>query len=200
MIKVNLAGAGGRRTAKRSGRTAGGEARAVPILQLLIVIGTLAGGGFWYSSLAAQNADLRSAIDQAKRQEGALESRIRQNQVDEARHKVLARRVEAIRALQRERINPIVLLDALSDAIESTDYVWLSSLDQNNAALNVSGAATSLEAIADFETNLRASGYFRNIELVRVNGDQGNFSFALNCLFAPMPAEPAAGRQSAGSN
>jgi Tfp pilus assembly protein PilN len=70
--------------------------------------------------------------------------------------------------------------------------VWLSSLDQNNATLTMSGIGTSLDAIADFETNLRATGYFRDINLVNANvqDTQGYFAFSMNCQF--LPPQPGA--------
>ena len=66
--------------------------------------------------------------------------------------------------LQKNQVSPVLALDQLAEAVERTQYVWLSSLDQKDAMLNMSGTGTSLNAIADFYTNLNATGYFKNID------------------------------------
>jgi hypothetical protein len=49
----------------------------------------------------------------------------------------------------------------------------------------MNGTGTSVDAIADFVSNLEATGYFRNINLQRAEDSRGNFSFSMNCEFAP---------------
>jgi len=85
----------------------------------------------------------------------------------------------------------------LSEAVDRTQYVWLSSLNQNNAILSMSGTGTSLNAIADFYSNLTATGYFKNIDVANATDNAGNFTFSLKCEFSP--PRPAAG-QAAGGN
>ena len=53
-------------------------------------------------------------------------------------------------------MNPVLALDVLSEAVEKTQYVWLSQLEaERNAMLSMSGKPwTSLNAIADFYADL----------------------------------------------
>ena len=88
-------------------------------------------------------------------------------------------------------MNPIVALDFLSEAVERTKFVWLSQLDQNNAMLSMTGIGTSVNAIADFFTNLENTHYFRNPELAHATDAAGNFTFSLKCEFAPPSNTPA---------
>jgi hypothetical protein len=44
---------------------------------------------------------------------------------------------------------------------------------------------TSLLAIADFYSNLQATGYFKNIDVSNAQDSSGNFTFALKCEFSP---------------
>ena len=63
---------------------------------------------------------------------------------------MLENRVNIIEGLQKNQVSPVVALDQLAQAVHKTQYVWLSTLDQNNAVFNMSGMGTSLNAIADF--------------------------------------------------
>jgi Tfp pilus assembly protein PilN len=126
----------------------------------------------------------------------ALEAVIKQDQVYESRKKMLEKRVKIVEGLLKNQVSPVMVLDQLADAVERTQYVWLSSLDQKDAALSMSGVGTSLSAIADFYSNLNATGYFKNIDLGPSQESSGNFTFSLKCEFspprkAPLVEEPA---------
>ncbi|HYR43885.1 MAG TPA: PilN domain-containing protein, partial [Terriglobia bacterium] len=163
MIKVNLIGTG-RKKSKAVTRIAL-PTNFVPILLILIVLGFAAAGYWWYTTMNNQVADLDSKINQAETQKAALENVIKQDQIYESRKKALENRVKVIEGLQKNQVSPVVALDQLSEAVERTQYVWLSNLDQNNAILTMSGTGTSLNAIADFYSNLTATGYFKNIDV-----------------------------------
>ncbi len=198
MIRVNLIGAG-RKKAPKAGSKLSMPTSAVPFVLLLIVAASAAGGYLWYTSLTAKIADLDSKISSATAQKAALEAVIKQNAVFEGRKKALETRIKVIEGLKRNQENPVLALDVLSEAIEKTQYVWLSSLDQSNATLSMNGTGSSLNAIADFYQNLERSGYFRSIEINNATDSAGNFSFSLRAQFAPpvpkpdAPAAPASG-------
>ncbi|PYS54897.1 MAG: hypothetical protein DMG13_06665 [Acidobacteria bacterium] len=107
---------------------------------------------------------------------------------------MLENRVKIIQGLQRNQISPVVALDVLSEAVNRTRYVWLSNLDQNNTVLSMNGLGTSLLAIADFYSNLEATGYFHNIDLANAQDSSGNYTFTLKCDFLP-PKNGAANPQ-----
>ena len=67
--------------------------------------------------------------------------------------------------------------------------MWLSQLGQSNTQFNMAGTGTSNNAIADFMSSLEATGYFRNINLVNMQGAEGAVTFSLSCEFVP-PALP----------
>jgi len=195
MIKVNLVGAR-KKTAGKGGPKFALPATSTPILLVLIVLGFAGGGYWWYSSLNSQSAELDSKIKGLEARKAQLEAVIKQDQVFEARKKTLENRVRIIEGLQKNQLSPVQVLDQLAEAIERTQYVWLASLDQKDAVLTMSGTGTSLTAIADFYTNLNATGYFRNVDLGPSQENAGNFTFSLKCEFAP-PRGPAAPAQPA---
>jgi Tfp pilus assembly protein PilN len=139
----------------------------------------------WYSGLTTQSENLTIEIKALEDRRAALEAVIKQDQIYEARKKMLETRVKVIEGLQRNHVSPVLALDQLAEAVERTQYVWLSSLDQRDAVLSMSGTGTSLSAIADFYTNLNATGYFRNVDLGPSQESGGNFTFSLKCEFAP---------------
>jgi Tfp pilus assembly protein PilN len=192
MIKVNLVGTGRKKAGAKAGPKIALPASFTPILLILIVLGFGGGGYWWYSSLSTQLADYDSKIKQAETQKASLESVIKQDQIYEARKKTLETRVKIIEGLQKNQLSPVIALDQLAEAVEKTQYVWLSSLDQNNAVLSMNGIGTSLNAVADFYTNLNATGYFKNVELgPNAQDSAGNWTFSLRCEFAP-PRNPTA--------
>jgi type IV pilus assembly protein PilN len=196
MIRVNLVGAVRKRA--KAGAKIALPTNFVPVLLILIVLGFAGAGYWWYSSLNNQVADLDSKIKQAEAQKTALDNVIKQDQVYEARKKALDNRVKVIESLQRNQVSPVIALDQLSEAVERTQYVWLSSLDQNNSILTMNGTSTSLNAIADFYTNLTATGYFKNIDVQNAQDSAGNFTFSLKCEFSP-PRSPAPGGEKAAA-
>jgi len=193
MIRVNLSGApkkkgGVGRAAETS--SAPVPSRAIPLLLILIVVGTATAGWWWYSTLMGQLDDVNKQLvhEQAERDKLALI--IKQDQVYEARKKSLEARITVIEGLKRGQVSPVRSLDILDDAIDRTQFVWLSSLDQNNAIISMTGTGTSVNAIADFYTNLKGTGYFRNINLQNATDAAGNYTFNLTCEFA-LPTPPA---------
>jgi type IV pilus assembly protein PilN len=195
MIRVNLSGAPRKKT---KGSKFALPKSFTPFILIAIALGFIGGGYWWYASLNNRLADLDNKIKQAEAQKAALENVIKQDQVFEARKKALENRVKVIEGLQKNQMSPVVVLDQLSEAIDRTQYVWLSSLDQNNTILSMSGTGTSFNAVADFYTNLTATGYFKNIDLSNVVDSAGNFTFSLKCEFAP--PRPAAPDKAAGGN
>ena len=89
----------------------------------------------------------------------------------------------------------------LDDAIDRTQFVWLSNLDQNNTVFSMSGTGTSVNAIADFVSNLEGTGYFRNVNLVNAQDAAGNYTFSMTCEFAPnLQVQAAATPATKGGN
>ena len=193
MIKVNLIGAS--RKKAKAGFKLTLPSSSTPIVLILIFLASAGFGYWWYTSLSGESARLDTEIQAAQARKAQLDVIIKQDQIFEARKKALENRVKIIEGLQKNQVSPIVALDFLSRAIDRTQYVWLSTLDQTNAVFTMSGMSTSLLAIADLYSNLQATGYFKDIDVSNAQDSSGNFTFALKCEFSPasttVPAEPA---------
>src|SRR5262245_33473574 len=193
MIKVNLVGTS--RKKPKAEFKLPLPTSTTPILLVLIILGSAGFGYWWYSSLVGESTTLDTEIQAAQARKAQLDAIIKQDQIYEIRKKALENRVRIIEGLQKNQVSPVVALDVLSRAIDKTQYIWLSSLDQTNTVFNMSGTSTSLLAIADLYSNLQATGYFKNIDVSNAQDSSGNFTFALKCEFSPpsttVPAQPA---------
>ena len=137
MIKVNLVGASRKKV--KAGFKLPLPSSSMPIVLILIVLGSAGFGYWWYSTLAVESARLDNEIQTALTRKAQLDAVIKQDQIYEARKKALENRVNIIEGLQKNQISPVVALDVLSRAIDRTQYVWLSTLDQANAVFTMSG-------------------------------------------------------------
>src|SRR5437867_7075174 len=195
MIKVNLRGY--KHKQPKSAAKFVSPKNYTPVILLAVAFGFAAYGYSWYSILTNEVTDLDNQIQQAQAQKAALDNVIKQDQIYEARKKTLENRVKVIEGLQRNQVSPVMALDQLSEAVQRTQFVWLSNLDQNNAILTMNGVGTSLNAIADFYTNLTATGYFKNIDVSNAQDSAGNFVFSLKAEFSPPRTAAPAGQPAA---
>jgi type IV pilus assembly protein PilN len=192
MIKVNLSGAPKTKNGRSPVDETPSPSRAIPLLLVLIFLGTAAGGYLWYANLKAQTDDLDKQLVVLKAERDRLAAVIKQERVYEARKKALESRISVIEGLKRGQVSPVRSLDILDDAIDRTHFVWLSNLDQNNAIFSMAGTGTSVNAIADFVSNLEATGYFRKINLQNAQDSAGNYTFSMTCEFT-LPASQTKG-------
>jgi len=201
MMRVNLGGA-----PKQKAATATKAAKVStptniwPILHLLFVLGTAAGGYMWWSSLSTQSSDLSIRISSLQTEQKRLDGVIKTNQVYEARKVALEKRIQVIEDLKKNQLSPVVVLDALADAIDKTRFVWLSSLSQNNTTLSMAGTGTSVDALSDFVANLKATKYFHNINLARFDDSKGNYTFSMSTDFSPPTQAKVEEKQEKGAN
>jgi type IV pilus assembly protein PilN len=186
MIRVNLSGSQKKAAAvKAVAAPATGPSNTLPLIHVIILLAAAAGGYFWYSNLTAQSTALTNRIGVLQEEQKKLDDIIKQDRIYEARKIALENRIRVIEDLKKNQLSPVVVLDALDEAIDRTRFVWLSSLTQNNATISMAGTGTSVDTLSDFVANLKSTGYFRNINLARFDDSRGNYTFNLTCEFAP---------------
>ena len=190
MIRVNLSGSDKKATAAavkpvKVRTSSGGPSNMLPIVHLLILVATAVGGYLWYNNLNSESETLTNRIAELQEQQRKLDDIIKQNKMYEARKVALENRIHVIEDLRKNQLSPVVVLDALDEAIDRTRFVWLSSLTQNNATISMAGTGTSVDTLSDFVANLKSTGYFRNINLARFDDSRGNYTFSLTCEFSP---------------
>ncbi len=201
MIRINLLG----RIRPKAAR------KAVPLeatLQLVFLVASLVVGfGLLYIHYWQMDKEDRALVVHIQKQT-AEKARLEQlkQQVDNFTKQkvVLQQRISIIEQLQRNRTGGQELLDAIANTVSRTDTLWLSSVDRKGDALTINGSAGSINAVANFITQLKRSGYFQQVEIRESHQDESNkavqiFVFSLTTQFAlpgsassaSVPAAPA---------
>jgi Tfp pilus assembly protein PilN len=198
MIRINLLGRARPKAARQ----------AVPLeatLQIVFFAAALlvAFGVLYYNwhSTNQQIIEVRLHIQKQNGEKARLEQL--KSQVDdfERQKAVLQQRINIIEELQRNRTGGQELLDALANTVTRTDTLWLTSLTRTGNGLTLVGTAGSINAVANFITQLEHSGYFNQIEIKESTQDTKNtaiqtFTFTLTAQFS-LPQEKSAAAVSA---
>ena len=92
----------------------------------------------------------------------------------------------------------------MANTVSRTDTLWLTSLDRKGDALTIMGTAGSINAVANFITQLKRSGYFDQVEIKESHQDTKNtamqmFTFTLTAQFALPQDRPADTDRGAGA-
>lgn len=119
-----------------------------------------------------------------------------QKEIDQfdRRKKLLQSRVDVIESLRKGQAGPYQLLDQLGSVVNRTDSVWLVSIDQKGNKVAIDGMAGSVNAVANFISNLKRAGIFKDVEIKESFQDDKtpgvtNFVFSLSAEIAqPQPA------------
>ena len=185
MIRINLLG----RTRPKATRT------SVPLeatlqyvllaIALVVSVGALYGH---YLLLDRENTKVAAHIVKQKGEKARLEQMKVQVDNFEKQKAVLQQRIGVIETLQRNRTGGQELLDAIANTVSRTDTLWLTSVERKGDALTIIGAAGSLNAVANYITQLKRSGYFQTVEIKESHQDESNktveiFDFSLTAQF-----------------
>jgi Tfp pilus assembly protein PilN len=196
MIRINLLGRARPKTARQ----------AVPLeatLQVVFLAGALVltFGVLYYHwhSMNTETVEVRTHIQKQVGEKARLEQLKAQVDEFERQKVVLQQRINVIEELQRNRTGDQELLDALANTVSRTDTLWLTSLDRKGNVLTIQGAAGSINAVANFITQLKHSGYFDQVEIKESiqdtkGADVQTFNFILTAQFA-LPQFKAAAAQ-----
>ncbi|MFQ5927217.1 MAG: PilN domain-containing protein [Terriglobia bacterium] len=194
MIRINLLGRPRPKVKRRIP-----IARTFQLALVAMTIGLALAFLIWhYTSIEAQIAEIQQRIDEQVREKERLqnlEAQVKEFQKQQAN---LQTQQNAIEELRRKQKGPVQLLDAIGETVSNTDTLWLTRLDERGDTITLEGMAGSVNAIAQFITNLKASGSFTNIEIKEVeqstvNPAIENFTFSLTCtkVLPKLAEEPA---------
>jgi len=156
----------------------------VQVAAVLVIAGAL-NFGYWYQlDRERKSIEVRALVAEQKNRElAAVKVRYleRQRQADSYK-----RRVDVIDQLRANQAGPVTLLAMIGDTINSTEAVWLNSMQDQGASVAIDGTALSSDAVANLISNLQKTGYFRNIEIKESYQDEAvkdmqAFQFTLTC-------------------
>lgn len=76
----------------------------------------------------------------------------------------LRARLNALQVVTRGQSRPLFLIDAFADTVPAD--LWITGLEDKGAVLRVTGAAYSATAVSNLMTALRATGKFKDVDIV----------------------------------
>jgi Tfp pilus assembly protein PilN len=190
MIRINLLGSPKAKGKKNAGVSMpsmdfgnlGGP--LVQVTAVLLIAGAL-NFGYWYQlDREKKSIEVQARLAEQKNRELAdIKARYleRQRQAD-----AYKRRVDVIDQLRTNQSGPVNLLSMIGDTVNSTEAVWLNSLQDQGASVAIDGTALSSDAVANLISNLQRTGFFRNIEIKESYQDEQvkdmqAFQFTLTC-------------------
>src|ERR1700716_1679509 len=201
MIRINLLGRARPKAARQ----------AVPLeatLQLVfLAVALVFSFGLLYIHYWQMDKEDKQVLAHIQKQKGE-KARLEQlkQQVDnfDKQKGVLQQRISVIEELQRNRTGGQQLLDAIANTVSRTDTVWLTSVERKGDSLAINGSAGSIDAVANYITQLKRSGYFQQVEIKESHQDASNkavqiFLFSLTAQFAP-PGTPSVTAASTTNN
>ena len=156
----------------------------VQVTAVLVIAGAL-NFGYWYQlDRERKSIEVRALVAEQKNRElAAVKVRYleRQRQADSYKH-----RVDVIDQLRANQSGPVSLLAMIGDTVNSTEAVWLNSMQDQGASVAIDGTALSSDAVANLISNLQKTGFFRNIEIKESYQDEAvkdmqAFQFTLTC-------------------
>lgn len=194
MIRINLLGRPRPRVKRKVVLPA-----SVMLVLFLIPVAGFAGGvlTYRYISLQSDIEALQQKIEAYNRQILTLGQLKKEIEEFERKLATLNTRLSVIEELRRGQQGPVQLLETIGTTANRTETLWLTRMEQRGTKISLDGVAGSVNAVANFMTNLKNSGLFTAIEIkeaVQATDNPGveNYKFSLTCEFVPTKAEPAA--------
>ncbi|MBZ5570987.1 MAG: PilN domain-containing protein [Acidobacteriia bacterium] len=156
----------------------------VKILVVLALAATL-NVGQWYrlDKQATTIAKNMAAAEQKNRELAEVKTKYLERQREADNYK---RRVDVIDQLRANQSGPVELLNTIGSTINNTEAVWLSTMKDQGASVDIEGMALSTDAVANLIQNLQKTGHFKNIEIKETYQDESfkemqAFQFTLTC-------------------
>ena len=190
MIRINLLGQIRPKASRRPVDT--GAALPVLFIGAGLVLGVLVLGFLYYSWQQQLNTE-NTKIKTLQAQKTDLESIKQQVEAFDKQKQVLQQRVSTIEQLQRDRTGGQDLLDMVANTVSRTENLWLTTMTRKGSSLTIEGSSASVNAIANFITALKRSGYFQKVEIKDAKQDDKasaiqTFNFQLSAEITPPQA------------
>jgi Tfp pilus assembly protein PilN len=88
--------------------------------------------------------------------------------------------------LRAAQTGPVNLLNTVGSTVNNTEAVWLNTMKDQGASIDIEGLALSQDAVANLITNLQKTGFFKNVEIKETFQDDSvkdmqAFLFTLSC-------------------
>jgi type IV pilus assembly protein PilN len=161
MIRINLI------STEKTRKKVKSDTSVVELAVILLLIG-IGGVGifFWYSTVQDRIDNAKRLVNKEKQAIQQLPDAIKQFDEYKKKRALLEQQLGVIEKLKNSKQGPVRVLDEISMRIPK--QVWLTSVQQRDAKLVISGEAETNEAVAIFFKRLQDSPYFKEVELQHI--------------------------------
>ncbi|HXO44946.1 MAG TPA: PilN domain-containing protein [Candidatus Cybelea sp.] len=193
MIRINLLGQTRPKAAKQ----------AVPLEATVQILFAAVAIGLAVVILGIVYYQQKSQLDETNKRIAALKAEkasLQQIKLDvdrfESEKSALQQRIDVIETLQRNRSGAQDMLQMVANTVVRIDSLWLTSLDRKGDTLELQGEAGSINAVANFITELKKSGYFNQVEIKSAKENDllpgvETYGFTMTVAIAPATGGPA---------
>jgi Tfp pilus assembly protein PilN len=201
MIRINLLGQIRPKSSRRGPSVSTGSALPVLFVGVGAVVGFVV-LSFFYFTWQKQLNEENATIKRLTAEKTQLEQTKLQVEAFEKQKVVLQQRVGTIEQLQRDRTGGQELLDMVANTVSRTENLWLTTMTRKGSNLSMEGSSASINAVANFITALKRSGYFQKVEIKeskQEDKDPGvqTFVFQISAEISPPALAPQARSASA---
>ncbi len=183
MIRINLAPPAERRA--RGGLRFGLPRFNLGVAFIGAIVVLLAALGFYGRALMREEQRLTAEIEGGAREVTALKATVGQAAKMKEHLADLQARLTALRVLTKDQTRPLLLIDAFADAVPKD--LWVTGLEEKGTLVRVTGSAFSSTAVSNLMTALRASGKFKDVDIVVSKRDLDKspnlVTFEVTCRF-----------------
>ncbi len=202
MIRINLLGAAKPKTGKKPVIEATGGVSTVFAGTLLMLVLAIGGNVLYYIKVQHEKEKIENELHRAEIENRRL-SEVKASYLEREKVKDdYKRRVDVIDQLHKGQLGPVTLLTTIGQTVNSTDEVWLNTMNDDGATIEIKGTALSVHGVADLMRKLQNTGYFKNVEMKETFQDNSvkemqAFAFTMTCekagqtAPAATPAQPA---------
>ena len=135
--------------------------------------------------LTSTQTNLTTNIDRTQKDLTQLQTQINQKSKIQNLTNKLRKRIDIIEAITKTPKQKIQLVEAFASVIPND--LWVTGFEERSGQIKVTGSAFSPTAISDFMSNLRASGKFKEVDLVVTRRDLGRpaplVTFEVTCRY-----------------
>jgi type IV pilus assembly protein PilN len=193
MIRINLLGQARPKATKQAVPLEATLQIVLGIAALLIAFVVL---GVTYTSQKHELDATNSRILALKAEKTSLQQVKQEVEQFEAQKRALQTRIDVIEELQKNRSGAQELLQMVANTVVRVDQLWLTSLERKGDTLQIAGEAGSVNAVANFITQLKRSGYFDKIEIQEAKEDDvaktvTTYGFTMSAAIAPATSQSA---------
>ena len=185
MIRINLAPVEARGRGSSFSFAFALPAFNLGVVFAIVYVAAVGAIGVYWWSLLAEETRVAADVDRLTRELQSLKATLGAGANVKAQLTEVKRRVDILEELTKNQGKSIALLDAFADTVPQD--LWITGLEQKESQLKLNGTAFSTTAVSDFMSNLKASGKFKDVDIVvsrqAIDKTPSLVTFEVTCKF-----------------